>query len=232
MTDAILAQSGIYAIINKINGKRYVGSACEIRSRWSFHRSMLSREIHHSQKLQNSWRKHGLEAFDFVVLEFVRDKSMLIKREQYWIDLFQSATSAGYNMLPTAGSHFGIKQSPDHIAARVLAHTGAKRSDETRARIALAATGRKQSPEQVAKRVAHIIGRKQTAEHIAKSSAARTGRKNTPESIEKMRAVVKSPETRAKMSASGKGKVLSPESILKREATRRANRLVRLAEVA
>lgn len=227
MAPAILPASGIYAIVNTATGKRYIGSACNIAARWRFHRSMLANNRHHSRKLQHSWTKHGAGVFEFSVIEYVADKSLLILREQVWIDYFESATDAGYNVLPTAGSHFGVKQSEAHIASRVRAHQGAKRSIETRERIAAAARGRKQSPEQVANRIAHIVGKKQTREHIEKASIARIGRKNTPESIERMRAVVKTPEARANMSAAAKGKKLSPESIAKREATKRANRLAR-----
>lgn len=229
MDKDIVCPSGIYAIINKVTGKPYVGSASYLADRLRFHRSMLASGKHHSQKLQRSWNKHGAEAFESVVLEYVADRTLLIAREQFWIDHFESATVKGYNMLPTAGSHMGVKQSAAHIAARVSAHIGAKRSVETRERIAAAARGRKQSAEQVAHRVAHIIGKKQTREHIEKASIARTGRKNTPESIERMRAVVKTPEARANMSAAALGKKLSPESIAKREATKKANRLAKLA---
>lgn len=227
MAGQSVAASGIYAIVNKVNGKRYVGSAVNLAARWRFHRSMLAAGKHHSRKLQNSWAKHGRDCFEFYVIEHVSVKQMLIPREQVWIDHFMAATDAGYNVLPTAGSRLGMSQSEAQIAALARAHIGAKRSAETRERIAAAARGRKQTPEQVAKRIAHIVGKKQTREHIEKASVARIGRKNTPESIARMRAVVKTPEARANMSAAALGKKLSPESIAKREATKRANRLAR-----
>src|SRR5208337_5409024 len=55
--------SGVYSITNVVTGKRYIGSACNFRSRWKDHRTLLLQEKHHSPKLQNSWRKHGPGAF-------------------------------------------------------------------------------------------------------------------------------------------------------------------------
>lgn len=225
----IVCPSGIYAITNTVNGKKYIGSALNIKTRWSFHNSMLRLGKHHSQKLQRSWVKHGADSFLFSVIEYVPNRLDLIAREQVWIDHFNAATKLGYNMRPTAESGLGLKQTPEHIALRCAAHIGAKRSQETRDKIRDASIGRKQSPEQIANRIAHIVGKKQTAEHIQKASVARIGRKNTPESIAKMKAVIKTDEARKNMSIAAMGKKLSPESIAKREATKTANRLAKLA---
>lgn len=232
MADDIVCQSGIYSITNTVNGKKYIGSALNIRTRCNFHRSMLKLGKHHSQKLQRSWVKNGADVFEFSVVEYVPEKPDLVAREQYWIDHFKAATSAGYNMRPKAESGLGLKQTPEHIALRCAAHIGAKRSQETKDKIREAAIGRKQSPQQIANRIAHIVGKKQTEEHIRKASIARIGRKNTPESIAKMKAVVKSESARKNMSLAAMGKKLSPESIAKREATKRANRLAKLAQAS
>lgn len=231
MAESILSVGGIYAIVNKVTGKRYVGSAKNIADRWYAHQMHLNRRTHHSRRMQEAWNKHAFAAFEVVVLEIVIDSNDLLAREQVWMDHFQVYTK-GYNMRPGASSWIGIKQTPEHIAKRVQAHLGAIRSQETCEKIRQKAIGRKQSAEQVAKRVAHIIGKKHTAEHIKKASIARIGRKNTPESIAKMKAVIKTPETKAKMSAAHLGKKLSPESIAKRTATFKANRLAKkLAQV-
>lgn len=227
---AIVCPSGIYAITNSVTGKKYIGSAFNLRVRKGQHFAKLGRGVHHSAKLQRSWDKHGPDAFDFSVIEFVEDKSNLITREQFWIDSFAASTAVGYNMRPIAASMLGVKQSPETIAKRRLLLIGAKCSDATKEKIRQMAIGRKQSPEQIEKRVSKIRGIKQTAEHIHKASVARIGRKNTPETIEKMRAWVKTDETKAKMSAWQIGRTLPPESIAKREATKKANRLAKSAD--
>ncbi len=65
--------------------------------------------MHHSLHLQASWTKHGSESFLWEVLEYTSNL-LLIAREQYWINAFDSADKKyGYNMCPTAGSTLGIK---------------------------------------------------------------------------------------------------------------------------
>lgn len=100
--------SGVYQIINRVNGKVYVGSAVDIQVRLHNHRRELRSQQHCNQKLQNAWDKHGEAAFDVRVIELIPDPQDLLPREQYWLDLLQSVKN-GYNCLPTAGSNLGYK---------------------------------------------------------------------------------------------------------------------------
>jgi group I intron endonuclease len=99
--------SGIYTILNKTNGRCYVGSAHNCRSRFSGHRYLLNRNAHHCPPLQNAWNKYGPSAFDFVVLEECEQTDLLI-REQVYLDSF----SGLYNVSYTATSRLGVKQGP------------------------------------------------------------------------------------------------------------------------
>jgi len=100
---------GIYIIINKVNGKFYIGSACSLNGRWAVHRSKLNNRTHPNSHLQNSWNKYGEENFKFRVLEPVKDVNNLLEREQFWMDLLKPE----YNILPTAGSPLGVKRSEE-----------------------------------------------------------------------------------------------------------------------
>lgn len=206
MADAILAQSGIYAITNTENGKRYIGSACRLKSRWSTHRWRLEANTHHSPKLQNAWNKSGADKFSFVVLEIVQDKSMLIDREQAWIDSTKSASAAGYNISPTAGSPLGVRHTDAVKAARSLALKGRRRPPEVVERIAAGNRGKVISQD-VRDRI----------------SAKLIGRIPRPEEVEKMRRIKLTPESRARQSAALLGRKLTPDAIAKRSATVRAN---------
>jgi group I intron endonuclease len=62
---------GIYKIVNKKNGKYYVGSSMYIHNRWKKHIKMLKANDHHSPKLQRAWNKYGEDSFEFVVVEEV-----------------------------------------------------------------------------------------------------------------------------------------------------------------
>jgi len=59
-------KSGVYCIINTINGKLYVGSAKDLYLRLAEHISNRKSNI----ALQNAILKYGLKNFNFAVLEY------------------------------------------------------------------------------------------------------------------------------------------------------------------
>lgn len=76
--------SGIYKIINKINGKYYIGRSDNIlgtSGRWREHINRLDAKKHVNNYLQNAWNKYGKDNFDFVIVEEV-EKEKLIETEQ------------------------------------------------------------------------------------------------------------------------------------------------------
>lgn len=99
--------TGIYAIVNLISGKHYVGQAINVYKRWSVHLAELGKGHHHSKHLQRSWDKNGAALFYWVVLvECPEDE--LDDREQFWMDRL-NAVSGGFNVLPNAGSCRGYQ---------------------------------------------------------------------------------------------------------------------------
>lgn len=113
-----MKQSGIYRIVNKVNGKGYVGSASSFYKRWKLHRHDLLKGKHHSFRLQHSWNKYGEDKFIFEVLEIVENptRELLLAREQYWINYYNSSNPKnGYNICPIAGSCFGAEQEQTKI---------------------------------------------------------------------------------------------------------------------
>lgn len=90
---------GIYAIRSKRNGKVYVGASTNIEGRWSFHRSVLNRGLHHSWHLQRAWERDGADAFEWIILEEVDNKDDLRSAEQKWLDTYQAGDRKyGYNL--------------------------------------------------------------------------------------------------------------------------------------
>lgn len=61
--------SGIYKIVNNVNGKVYIGSTKNFDKRKQQHFYTLSQKKHHSPKLQRSYNKHGKESFEFQIVE-------------------------------------------------------------------------------------------------------------------------------------------------------------------
>lgn len=116
--------SGIYEIVNKKNGKRYIGSAVRLRNRWLDHRKNLRRGIHANRYLSRAWKLYGEQAFVFRVLELC-DAADLIAREQRALDIMKPA----YNACKIAGSPLGLKVGDE---------TRAKQSASAKARWARA----------------------------------------------------------------------------------------------
>lgn len=208
-----MIQSGIYEVRNTVNGKAYVGSATTFRKRFSLHRRLLDRGEHHATPLQRAWRKYGPDAFVFEVLERVSDLSILIEREQYWLDQRLRAKAA-YNMAKVAGSRLGMKTSAATIEKMRAAAKNRVVTDEARARMREAALAR--SPEVAAKIAASRPKLVHTAETKARLSEAARGRPMTA-------------EHRAKIGEASKGRTHSPETKAKRIETRRANDAMRAA---
>jgi len=55
--------SGIYQIINNINGKVYIGHSVNISFRWYNHMNNLLKGNHHNSKLQDDFNTYGLSAW-------------------------------------------------------------------------------------------------------------------------------------------------------------------------
>lgn len=102
---------GVYAIIHIESGRRYIGSAAEIYSRWRAHLSDLRRGIHHCRYLQNAWSKHGSNAFRFEVLEAcLGEATILVARERYWMERFDEVLFNAHSFPEPA---YGIKRTPE-----------------------------------------------------------------------------------------------------------------------
>lgn len=98
---------GIYKITNLINGKVYVGSSVNIHQRWKREKNAAynPNDGSYNYPLSRAFRKYGIENFSFEVLEEC-SQAMLIEREQYYVDVYDSLNK-GYNQVnPTQSGTF------------------------------------------------------------------------------------------------------------------------------
>lgn len=120
-------KSCIYQILNLIDGKFYIGHSQDYDVRWWEHTRKLKVGKHDNQYLQRAWNKHGEAAFEFILIELVKESEML-SREQFWIDnLGACDNELGYNLNPDA--------------LRPPSPLGRVHSKEIRAKISAATTG-------------------------------------------------------------------------------------------
>lgn len=112
--------TGVYQIICKPTGRRYIGSTgWSFTRRWGKHKRDLCAGKHHSPRLQNAWNKHGPDAFAFIVLERTAPADA-VASEQVWMDRLKPV----FNVNPQATSSLGTKRTPEQ-RARIAA--GARR---------------------------------------------------------------------------------------------------------
>lgn len=96
----------IYKIVNKTNGKVYIGKTTyTIAYRWIQHISAATSDKEkddYNYLLHKAIRKYGVDNFTVEVVEEVEDTSKLSMREMYWIGHYNSCIleedSNGYNM--------------------------------------------------------------------------------------------------------------------------------------
>jgi hypothetical protein len=108
----------IYSIFNTVTGRYYIGSTTE--DLWYIRRhnhvSQLKKGIHHSFKLQSSWKRHGEKAFVFQILEDNIDNLELrTERENFWINHFDSFKK-GYNCKEATSGNLFTKESREKLS--------------------------------------------------------------------------------------------------------------------
>jgi group I intron endonuclease len=165
--------SGIYAIVNKVNGNQYIGSSCNVKYRWRQHLHLLHKGKHHSVHLQHAWNFYGENTFDFVVLVECSD-SELIELEQSYID----ALCPVYNICVTAGSRLGVGHTEETKEKLRQANLGKRYSEETKAKHSASRKGKPlpHTPEWNANLWINRIGWKHSEESKAKISASQKGK--------------------------------------------------------
>ena len=141
-----MKKSGIYRILNRIDDKFYIGSAFDFNRRFARHKRLLNNNYHTNSHLQNAWNFSGECNFIFEILEEVTDKSILLNREQFWLDWTQCHDrEIGYNILKIADNRTGILHSKETKIKMSMAHKGKVKSKEWQDKITKAITGKKRN---------------------------------------------------------------------------------------
>lgn len=103
----------IYKIVNKINGKVYVGFTSKPQpiKRWIEHISCS--KLNPKTKLHKAIKKYGKDNFEFSVIYQSREKcDTLLHKEPYFIKEYNSFSNSGYNMTCGGEGSLGTKRIP------------------------------------------------------------------------------------------------------------------------
>jgi len=94
--------AGVYKIVNKIDGKMYIGQSTVIKERINSHKTRLRNKRHSSSQLQNVYDKHdSLDVFEFTIIEqHASDTTteFLLERERYFINKYKEEGKELYNV--------------------------------------------------------------------------------------------------------------------------------------
>lgn len=203
---SIPAVAGIYAIVNTVNGRQYIGSAVNLKARLKHHRTMLRVGRHVNPKLQNAWNKYGESSFKFELIKTGMPVNQLPALEQQHID---AALSSGlYNLVLNLALSTGKR-----------GRLGKPLSEEARRKRSESQKGRTVSEE-----TRQRLREAWTLEAKARMSLLSNAYTHTPETIEKLKNRKFSDEHKAKLSKAHQGMVYDQASREKRKETCRKKR--------
>ena len=101
-------KTAIYMWVNKINGKRYIGSAKDLKRRLQIYYSY--KRLQTPMLINKALLKYGYASFSLIVLEYCSPE-VLVQREQYWLDTLLPE----YNILSNAYSSLGFKHDEETL---------------------------------------------------------------------------------------------------------------------
>jgi group I intron endonuclease len=207
---------GVYAIVNCVDGKVYIGSSTDLKKRAHDHLYLLRSNQHPNPHLQYAFNKNGEAAFEMRILQEVACEEELLPAEQYWMDYTQCYDhECGYNIDPSAERKFISDETRAKISA---GNSGKTRSDAVRRKISASLKGHPLAEETRKK----MMGRTHSEATRAKIAAAGRRRKHSPETRARLsranRGRIPSDETRARMSKAHKGRPLSEQARTKLSA--------------
>jgi len=198
-------KSGIYKILNTLNGRIYIGSAKEFKSRWKSHARHLKSGKHSNKYLQNDFNKCGAEAFEFHILELTEGTQEERKlREQVYIDQYHDKQEQCYN-------HRKDAFAPDDAAIQQLRKTQSQRTKELW-----------QDPEYRAKHEEKIREFTQTEEYRQKLSKAAKAKWTDPEFRQRAETIYQSEEFKQKVGEHSKALWQDEEYRAKQSESRKA----------
>lgn len=165
--------SGIYRILNKINGNCYIGSSLNVEKRYKHHLSTLRHNSSRCSILQKAFNKYEEDNFEFQVILCCKPEYRLYYEQQLIREL-----NSQYNVF-TNVSDSPLRQFTFTEQSKLkmsIAHKGKKLSEQHKHNISLANKGRvfsKESKDKIRKAKQNTTLSQET---IKKMSEAKKGK--------------------------------------------------------
>ena len=165
----------IYLIVNKVNGKTYVGQRKSSKE-WYEDKYMGSGTL-----LKKAKQKYGIENFEKFLIQYCYSKEETNKAERFWIAEYRRRGKAEYNLANGGDGGNGEANKGKHRSEETKrklseAHKGNRPSEETRQKMSEMRKGKKHSEEWSRKISEAHKGKKLSEEHRRKLSEAKKGK--------------------------------------------------------
>ena len=99
---------GVYAVVNKHNGKRYIGSSSQIELRLRNHRCAINcAKFRHYEGYAEDAKKYGISGFEFVI---VKETGTVEEARAIEAELLRQGLNMLYNKAPSVDGATGIKR--------------------------------------------------------------------------------------------------------------------------
>lgn len=168
----------LYAILNMVNGKSYIGQTVRPSTRWGDHQKLLRKGTHHNAHLQSAWRKYGEAAFQYAVVDEY-PVSLADRMEEKWITQMGLNGGNGYNIRPGG---LRTAHSSDTRKKLSLVRRAAMAADPTfRDRVILPMQQARWSAPDSRSKFRAALKKAMTPEHRARLSEAAKARCSSPE---------------------------------------------------
>lgn len=165
----------IYLIVNKVNGKTYIGQRKSSKE-WYEDKYMGSGTL-----LKKAKQKYGIENFEKFLIQHCYSKEEVNKAEIFWIAEYRSRGKAEYNLANGGDGGNGEANKGKHLSEETKqklseSHKGNRLSEATKQRMSEVRKGKKHS-EEWAKNISEANkGKKLSEEHRRKLSEAKKGK--------------------------------------------------------
>ena len=173
----------IYKIVNKINGKIYIG---QTKNKVS---DRIASHITNNWPIGQALRKYGLQSFVITIIDYADTKEALNEKEIYWIKTLDCKIPKGYNVADGGSGASGYSHTEEHkkLLSERFKNNNPTKDPKVREKIRIRNTGKKATKETKQKMSVASKGKPKSIDHAQRISDALKGHEVSEEAKQKLR---------------------------------------------